>query len=155
MTRPSWDQYWLSLLPLLARRSTCLRRQAAAIITMDNFIVSTGYNGPPRGFEPCDETEEGCLRDHYGIESGTRQEVCRAVHAEQNAIIQAARRGGGIDGGTMYCSIQPCIMCARQIINAGIKRVLYLETYPDTMGIDMFHEYGLAEYGQVELERRT
>ena len=141
VNRPSWDEYWLNLLPWLALRSTCLRkgRQAAAIIVVDDQIVTTGYNGAPRKLKHCEELG-GCLRDREGIKSGTHQERCRAVHAEQNAIIQAAVQGRSISGGTLYTTMQPCVLCSRTIINARIERVVFTTTYPDDLGLDMLQE---------------
>jgi len=122
----------------VATRSTCLRRQVGAIIVRDKYILSTGYNGPPRGLPHCDET--GCLRDQLGIPSGERQEICRGLHAEQNAIIQAALHGVSTEGGTIYVTHQPCITCAKMIINAGIVRVVCAESYPDELARAMLAE---------------
>ena len=146
--RPSWDEYWLNLLPLLALRSTCLRkgRQASAIITIDNQIVTTGYNGAPRGLAHCEDLG-GCLRDREGIKSGTYQERCRAVHAEENAIVQAAVQGRSIAGGTLYTTMQPCVMCSRKIINARIRRVVFTRKYPDDLGLDMLQEAEIPVLG--------
>ena len=148
MSRPSWDEYWLNLLPLLALRSTCLRkgRQASAIITINDQIVTTGYNGAPKHLKHCAELG-GCLRDREGIESGTHQERCRAVHAEQNAIVQAAVQGRSILGGTIYTTMQPCVLCARLIINAGLLRVVYTTQYPDDLGLDMLREAQIEVLG--------
>lgn len=142
MTRPGWINYFMSMLPLIARRSTCERHQVGAIITIDNQIVTTGYNGAPRGLKHCSELG-GCMRDRDKIPSGTRQEHCRAVHSEQNAILSAAARGISVAGGTMYVSLQPCGLCARSIINAQLSRVFYGEAYPDPPGIEMLQEAGI------------
>jgi len=139
MNRPSWEDYFLDMLPKVAARSTCLRHKLGAIITVDNQIVTTGYNGAPKGLKHCDELG-GCLRDKENIPSGTQQERCRAVHAEENAILQAAVRGLSIAGGVLYTTMQPCVMCARKIINAGILAVYYQVEYPDKAGIKMLNE---------------
>jgi dCMP deaminase len=114
---------------VVAKRSTCLRNKVGAIVVRDKRILSTGYNGAPRGLEHC--LEVGCLRDERNIESGTRHEICRAVHAEQNAVIQCALHGVSTEGATLYCTHQPCILCTKMMINAGIRRVVFREDYPD------------------------
>jgi dCMP deaminase len=129
--RPSWDEYFSQITKQVATRSTCLRRHVGAVIVQEKRILSTGYNGAPKGLPHCDET--GCLRDQLGIPSGQRQEICRGLHAEQNAIIQAALHGVAISGGDIYVTHQPCITCAKMIINAGIRRVVCLSSYPDDM----------------------
>ncbi len=139
MKRPDWNNYFLNMLAPIAARATCERRQIGALITLDNEIISTGYNGPPKGLKHCGELG-GCLRDKAGIESGTEQQVCRAVHAEQNAILQAAFHGRKIRGGTLYTSTSPCVICAKFIINAGITEVIYLEGYPDELSMEMLGE---------------
>jgi len=133
--RPSWDQYFIDITKQVATRSTCLRRHVGAVIVKDKRILTTGYNGPPTGLPHCEET--GCLRDQLGIPSGERQELCRGLHAEQNAIIQAARYGIPVAGSTIYVTHQPCITCAKMIINAGIVRVVCADTYPDELARDM------------------
>ena len=127
---------------LTARRSTCLRRNVGAVIVQDRHIVATGYNGAPRGMAHCGE-RGGCLRQKMGIPSGQKHELCRALHAEQNAIIQAATLGQSIEGATIYITHQPCIICAKMIINAGIKRIVVKEGYPDEMSVDILQEAGL------------
>jgi dCMP deaminase len=122
----------------VATRSTCLRRSVGAIIVRDKRILSTGYNGSPRGLAHCEET--GCMRERLGIPSGQRQEICRGLHAEQNAIIQAALYGTTIEASTLYCTTQPCVTCAKMIINAGILRVVYENPYPDDFSIGMLAE---------------
>jgi dCMP deaminase len=122
----------------VATRSTCLRRSVGAVIVRDKRILSTGYNGAPRGLEHCDVV--GCLREKLGIPSGQRQEICRGLHAEQNAIIQAALHGVSIEGGTIYVTHQPCITCAKMIINSGIVRVVCANTYPDELARQMLDE---------------
>lgn len=141
--RPGWDEYFMKMAALTAERSTCLRRQVGAVIVRDKHIIATGYNGAPRGLAHCDELEGGCLRERLGIPSGQRHELCRALHAEQNAIIQAATMGNSIEGGTIYITHQPCLICAKMIINAGIKRIVLQEGYPDKMSEDILAEAGL------------
>ena len=123
--RPSWDTYFIEITKIVATRSTCLRRQVGAVIVKDNHIITTGYNGAPKGMAHCDDLG-GCMREKLKIPSGTRQELCRATHAEQNAIIQAAVLGVSIDGGTCYVTDSPCSLCAKMLINAGIKRVVFI-----------------------------
>jgi dCMP deaminase len=115
----------------VATRSTCLRRHVGAVIVLNKRILATGYNGAPRGLPHCEET--GCLRDKLGIPSGQRQEICRALHAEQNAFLQAALHGVPVAGGTMYVTLQPCVTCAKMIVNAGIERVICAQSYPDEL----------------------
>jgi len=139
--RPSWDEYFVEIARQVATRSTCLRRSVGALIVRDKRILSTGYNGAPRGLEHCDVV--GCLREKLGIPSGQRQEICRGLHAEQNAIIQAALHGVSIEGGTIYVTHQPCITCAKMIINSGIVRVVCANTYPDELARQMLDEAGV------------
>lgn len=139
--RASWDEYFLSFARLAARRSTCLRRQVGAIIVKDRHIISTGYNGAPKGVRHCSET--GCIREKLGIPSGQRHELCRGLHAEQNAIIQAALCGVPTAGGIIYCTNQPCIICAKMIINAGINKVIYQDGYTDELSNEMLNEAGV------------
>ena len=146
MKRIDKENYYLDIAETVLERSTCLRRCYGAIIVKNDEIVSTGYNGAPQGVKPCVERGE-CLRRKLGIPSGTRAEVCYAVHAEQNAIIQAAKLGVSIDGATLYCTHQPCVICAKMIVNSGIKRVVYQEGYPDDFTLELFAEAG------IQLER--
>jgi dCMP deaminase len=118
--RPTWEEYFMDITHLVAKRSTCLRRQVGAVLVRDKKILATGYNGAPSGLEHC--LEVGCLREKLGIPSGERHELCRGLHAEQNAIIQAAYHGVGIRGATLYCTNHPCIICSKMIINAGSRR---------------------------------
>ena len=142
--RPSWDEYFMQIAQQVATRSTCLRRHVGAVVVREKRILTTGYNGPPRGVPHCDVV--GCLREQMGIPSGQRQEICRGLHAEQNAIIQAALHGVSTEGGTVYITHQPCITCAKMIINAGIVRAVSASTYPDELARDMLRD------AQVELE---
>jgi dCMP deaminase len=139
--RPSWDSYFMEIAHVVAKRSTCLRRQVGAVIVKDKRIMTTGYNGAPTGIAHCEEV--GCLRDELNIPSGQRHELCRGIHAEQNAIIQAAIWGIGIKGATLYCTTQPCALCAKMLINAGITRIVYEGNYPDTLAMRLLEEAGV------------
>lgn len=139
--RPPWDEYFMQIARVVATRSTCLRRQVGAVLVKDKRILTTGYNGAPRGLPHC--LEVGCLREQLGIPSGERQELCRGLHAEQNAIIQAAYYGVSIAGATLYCTHQPCITCAKMLINAGIEKIIYEEAYPDELAEKMLREAGV------------
>ena len=127
--RPDWIKYFIKFAQDAGLRSTCIRRIVGAVIVKNNMILSTGYNGVPAGMEHC--ATAGCLRNDLGIPSGQNHELCRGIHAEQNAIIQAARNGVNIDGADMYCTTKPCIICTKMIINAGIKKVYYINDYED------------------------
>jgi len=137
-TRIPRDEYYLRIAYDVAARATCLRRWIGAVIVVDDVIVSTGYNGNPRGMPHCDEI--GCIRDELDIASGERMEICTGVHAEMNALIFA---GPASRGGTLYSTIVPCNTCAKMIVNAGIKRVVYSEGYPDTMGFEILKHSGV------------
>ncbi len=139
-----WDKRFMEMTRLVSTWSSCYKqnRQVGAIIVRDKRILTTGYNGAPAGVESCKERGE-CLREKLGIASGTRQEMCYAVHAEQNAIIQAAKLGLTLQGATLYCTHQPCSMCTRIIINSGIERVVYEQGYPDEFSIELFNAAGI------------
>jgi dCMP deaminase len=139
--RPTWQHYFMEMAVLAASRSTCLRRQVGAVLVKDNQILSTGYNGSPKGIAHC--AEVGCLREQNAIPSGQMHELCRGVHAEQNAIIQAGINGTSTKGATIYCTHQPCSICARLIINAEIKTVYVANTYPDKLAEQLFREAGV------------
>jgi dCMP deaminase len=141
MARPTWDQYFIDITHLVATRSTCMRRQVGALLVKDRNILATGYNGTPSGIRHCEET--GCLRERLKVPSGERHELCRGLHAEQNAIIQAARHGVNIDCSTLYCTTMPCIICTKMLINAGIKRIVYDEGYADQLAAEMVAEAGI------------
>ena len=143
MERPSWDEYFMEMAELTAKRSTCMRRQVGAVIVKDRHAIATGYNGAPRGIMHC-EDRGGCLRQQLNVPSGQRHELCMALHAEQNAIIQAAAMGHGLEGGTIYITHQPCAICAKMIINAGITRIVIREGYPDELAASILDEAGLA-----------
>jgi dCMP deaminase len=142
LKRPSWDDYFMNFARLAATRSSCLRRQVGAVGVIDRRVVATGYNGAPAGVRHCGET--GCLREKLNVPSGTRHELCRGLHAEQNAIIQAAVHGVSTKGGTMYCTNLPCIICAKMLINARIREVVMGDGYPDDMTREMLQEAGVA-----------
>ncbi|HWQ42511.1 MAG TPA: dCMP deaminase family protein [Desulfosporosinus sp.] len=139
--RPSWDSYFMQMAQVVARRSTCLRRQVGAVMVKDRQILSTGYNGSPSGLIHC--AEIGCLRQSLNIASGERMEICRAVHAEQNALIQAAKHGVAIAGADLYTTHQPCVQCTKMLINVGIRRVVYIQPYPDSLADVMARESDL------------
>ena len=148
MAYDKWDRRFMEMAHLIASWSSCFApgRAIGAVIVRDKRIMTTGYNGAPQGMKTCKERGE-CLRRKMGIPSGTRAEICYAIHAEQNAIIQAAKLGVQIEGATLYCTHQPCSVCAKMIINAGIRRVVYREGYPDPFSLEIFKEAG------VDLER--
>ena len=136
-----WDKRFMELTVQVGTWSSCFRRKVGAVIVRDKRVMTTGYNGAPAGIASCIERGE-CLREKLNIPSGTRAELCYGVHAEQNAIIQAARYGINIQGATLYCTHQPCVTCAKMIINAGISRVVYKEGYPDEFSLELFKEAG-------------
>ncbi len=129
--RPSWDEYFMRMAYLASTRSTCTRRKVGAVIVKDKRILATGYNGPPKGLTHCDVT--GCIREDLNVPSGERHELCRGLHAEQNAIIQAAVHGVSIKDATIYVTNHPCVVCAKMLINAEIKEIVYAEGYPDDL----------------------
>jgi len=141
MRRPSWDEYFMKMAALVAERSTCLRHNVGAIVVKDKRVLTTGYNGAAAGVKDCFEL--GCLRDELGIASGTRHEICRAIHAEQNAIIQAGLHGINISGSTLYCTHTPCMICAKMIVNAGIKEVVSYQDYADQEARKFLEEAGV------------
>jgi len=150
--RPSWDNYFLKIAMLVAERSTCRRHKVGAVIVKNKQILTTGYNGAAAGVKDC--LELGCLRDQNNIPSGTRHEVCRAIHAEQNAIIQGANHGINIEGATIYCTHPPCILCAKMLANAKIKRYVTYGEYPDESAKDLLKEVGI-EFNKVERPDNT
>lgn len=138
MTRPKWDEYFMKITHDVGERAICVKRQVGAIIVKDHRILSSGYNGAPRGFAHC--TEKLCIRKQMNVPSGQRHELCRGLHAEQNAIIQAAWHGVKIEGATLYCTYQPCVICVKMIINAGIVKLVYSGGYPDELAAEMLKE---------------
>jgi dCMP deaminase len=145
LSRPSWNEYFMSITRMVANRSTCLRRHVGAILVKDKRILATGYNGAPSGLRHCEEL--GCLRENTAVPSGQRHELCRGLHAEQNAIIQAAYHGFSIRGATLYCTNKPCVICSKMLINAGIMKIFYEDGYDDHLADQMLSE------ANVEMER--
>ncbi len=139
--RPSWDEYFTEMASLVSKRSTCLRRYVGAVLVKDKRILATGYNGAPSGLKHC--VEVGCLRKKLHIPSGERHELCRALHAEQNALIQASLYGISVKGSVLYSTCQPCVICAKMLINAGIKEIVILEGYPDKMAMEFLKAAGI------------
>ncbi len=138
--RPNWDEYFMAIAEVVASRSVCLRHKiGAVIVNEDKQILSTGYNGPPRGMKHCAD-RGGCIRESEGVASGTRQEYCFGLHAEQNAIVQAAREGIRLLDSTLYCTYRPCSLCARMIVNAGINEVYFMVDYPDDLTLTILEE---------------
>jgi dCMP deaminase len=148
--RPDWDTYFMDMAKLASRRSSCLRRAVGAVLVKDRRLLATGYNGVPSGVTHCEVT--GCLREKLSVPSGERHELCRGLHAEQNAIIQAAFHGVSIREAVLYCTNLPCIICAKMLINAGIRRIVYLEGYTDALTGEMLREVGME---LVRLEERA
>ncbi len=145
MDRPDWNTYFMQITKVVSGRSTCLRRRVGAVIVKDRNILATGYNGQPKGVPHASEV--GCLRDKLNVPSGERHELCRGLHAEQNAIIQAAFHGVKIEGSDLYCTTKPCVICTKMIINAGIRRVFFEEFYTDELAEEM------ARQGKLEMIR--
>jgi dCMP deaminase len=142
MPRPSWDDYFINIAEQVAGRSTCLRRRTGAILVKDRRILATGYNGTPAGLRHCEEV--GCLREQRKIASGSHHELCRGIHAEQNAVIQAAKHGITIEGATAYTTHQPCVLCAKILINAGVVDIAFRDPYPDPLAEEMLAEAGIT-----------
>lgn len=140
--RLSWDDYFMEIAEVAMKRSTCLRRWVGAVAVRDKRVLATGYNGAPSGLAHCKDV--GCLREKLGVPSGQQHELCRGLHAEQNVIIQAALHGVSIAGSTLYVTVQPCVLCAKMIINAGIKEVVFQGDYPDELALSMLDEAGIV-----------
>ena len=149
--RASWDEYFMQIAEIVKTRSTCLRRQVGAVIVKDKRIITTGYNGAPAGLAHCTELC-GCDRQRLGVPSGERHELCRALHAEQNAIIQAAKLGISTEGATIYITLQPCVICAKMLINAGICRIVHQGEYPDALSKRILEE---AKIEVVKMDSQT
>jgi dCMP deaminase len=143
--RPTWDEYFMEMAHVIASRSTCLRRSVGALLVRDKRILATGYNGAPSGLRHCEEV--GCLREKMGIPSGKQVELCRGLHGEQNAIIQGALHGVSLKDSVLYCTTQPCVTCAKMLINAGVRRIVYEGDYDDELALEMLQE------ARVELVR--
>ncbi|HHV78813.1 MAG TPA: dCMP deaminase family protein [Firmicutes bacterium] len=140
--RPSWDEYFMEVASVVARRSTCLRRCVGAVVVKEKRILATGYNGAPTGLPHCSEV--GCLREQLGVKPGERHEICRGLHAEQNALVQAARYGISVGGSIIYTTTEPCALCAKMLINAGIVKVVYAEPYPDDLARELLSMAGVV-----------
>jgi dCMP deaminase len=158
--RPSYDEYFMEMAYVVSKRSTCLRRKVGAILVKDKHILSTGYNGAPKGLSHCSDL--GCLRENLDIPSGERHELCRGLHAEQNAIIQAAVFGVSIKNSILYCTNTPCVVCVKMLINAGVKEIIYSGDYPDDLAKKMLNESRInikifnketSPYKQPEIEK--
>jgi len=141
VVRPGIDEYFLKIASVVAERSTCLRHHVGAVAVRDKHILTTGYNGAPAGLPDC--LELGCLRDELGIKSGTHHEICRAIHAEQNVIIQAALHGVGLGGATIYCTHSPCVLCAKMLVNARISRFVTCGMYSEEAFRELFEGAGI------------
>jgi dCMP deaminase len=141
-TRPDIDEYFLKIASVVAERSTCRRHHVGAVAVRDKHILATGYNGAAAGLEDC--LELGCLRDELSIESGTRHEICRGIHAEQNVIIQASLHGVSLEGATIYVTHSPCVLCAKMLVNARIKRFVSFGSYADDSFVDLFRKAGIG-----------
>jgi dCMP deaminase len=148
VTRPDVDEYFLKIASVVAERSTCRRHHVGAVAVRNKHILATGYNGAPSGSKDC--LELGCLRDELNIPSGERQEICRGIHAEQNVIIQATLHGVSLEGSTIYATHTPCVLCAKMLVNAGIKRYISFGKYNDSTFVDLFKEAGI----EVNLKKR-
>ena len=148
LTRPDADEYFLKVASVVAERSTCRRHHIGAVAVKDKHILTTGYNGAPAGLKDC--LELGCLRDEMNIPSGERHEICRGIHAEQNVIIQAALHGVNLEGSTIYATHSPCVLCAKMLVNARIKRWVSFGKYSDDTFIDMFKEAGI----EVDIKKK-
>ena len=150
MERPSNDEYFMEMAQLVSSRSTCMRRKVGAVIVKEKRVLSTGYNGSPKGTKHCEDL--GCIRVKMNVPSGTRHELCRGVHAEQNAVTQAAYFGVSVDGATIYTTTYPCSMCAKILINAGIREIVYSEGYADDLSKDLLGEAGIKirEYKPIK-----
>lgn len=147
MDRPDWNQYFMEMAELAAKRSTCLRRKVGAVLVKDKRILSTGYNGAPKNLPHCEET--GCLREQKDVPSGQRHEICRGVHAEQNLIAQSAVHGVKTEGAIVYCTNQPCSICTKLLINAGIKKIFYKNSYDDEFTKKLLDQSAI-EYKVIE-----
>ncbi|MFO7675611.1 MAG: cytidine/deoxycytidylate deaminase family protein [bacterium] len=148
MGRKSWDRYFMDIARLVSERSTCRRRSVGAVLVREKRILCTGYNGAPAGMPHCDEA--GCLRESLGIPSGERIEICRGIHAEQNALVQAAAFGISVGGATLYCTHEPCITCGKMLVNAGIREFVVAEPYPDEFGRELLRSAGVRVRGVEE-----
>lgn len=140
--RPDWDHYFLRMAALAASRSTCVRRHVGAVVVKDRMVLSTGYNDTPRGLPNCGEG--GCARCASGVPSGQGLDTCLCLHAEMNAVIQAAYHGVAVAGATVYITHQPCLTCAKTLINSGIRRIVFAGEYPDPLAREVLEQAGVA-----------
>ena len=141
MGRPSWDEYFMKIAQVVATRSTCVRRKVGAVLVREKRILTTGYNGAPSGLAHCEET--GCMREKLQVPAGERHELCRGLHAEMNALVQAAIHGVRVEGSTLYCTNSPCALCAKMLINIGVKRVYTGGEYPDKLAEELLRSAGV------------
>jgi dCMP deaminase len=150
--RPTWDEYFMVIANDVAKRSTCVRRRVGALLVKDNRIVATGYNGAPRKLTHCGSSVDGCVRLAMNVPSGQRHELCRGVHAEMNAVAQAARHGTSVSGSTLYCTTQPCVQCLKVLINVGVDRIVYDEPYEDPLAAEMvpYTNIAFVEFNKPE-----
>ncbi len=148
LTRPDTDEYFLKVASVVAERATCRRHHVGAVAVKNKHILATGYNGAPAGLKDC--LELGCLRDELGIPSGTRHEICRGTHAEQNVIIQGSLHGVSLEDSTIYCTHTPCVLCAKMLVNAKIKRFVSFGRYSDNEFIDLFADAGI----EIDIKKR-
>ena len=148
ITRLDADEYFLKIASVVAERSTCRRHHIGAVAVKNKHILATGYNGAPSGLKDC--LELGCLRDELNIPSGTRHEICRGIHAEQNVIVQAGLHGVNLEGGTIYCTHTPCVLCAKILVNTKIKRFVSFSRYNDNAFVELFKEAGI----EVDIKKR-
>jgi len=151
LTRKSKDIYFAEIADLVSSRSTCLRNQVGAVIVKDSQILSTGYNGAPKKLPHCEDV--GCIREELGVKPGERHELCRGLHAEQNAIIQAAFHGVSVNNAKIYCTTRPCSICTKMLVNAGIDEIIYIEEYEDELAAQLAEEAGLS-LRRVEVPRK-
>lgn len=142
MARKSWDEYFMAIARLVSERSTCMRRHVGVVLVRDKRVLCTGYNGSPSGMRHC--LDIGCLRDELGIPAGERIEICRGIHAEQNALVQAAAFGVSVAGAKLYCTHEPCVTCGKMLLNAGIRDFTVAEAYPDEFGRNLLKEAGVT-----------
>ncbi len=141
LDRPSWDEYFMALAEVVSRRATCVRRGVGALLVRDRRILATGYNGAPTGLQHCGQA--GCMREQMNVPSGQRHELCRGLHAEQNAIIQAALHGTSVRDSVLYVTHQPCVVCAKMLVNAQIKEIVFAGDYPDELSRYILEEAGI------------
>jgi dCMP deaminase len=151
LTRKSKDVYFAEIADLVSSRSTCIRNQVGAVIVKDSQILSTGYNGAPKKLQHCEDV--GCIREDLGIKPGERHELCRGLHAEQNAVIQAAFHGVSVKGAKIFCTTRPCSICTKMLINAGIHEIVYIEEYEDELAAQLVKEANL-NLRRVEITRK-